>query len=236
MNLTKKKNLVILTGAGISAESGVPTFRDSADGLWHNYKVEDVATATAFRNNPALVLDFYNARRQNMMSVMPNEAHKGLVDLETYFNVQIITQNIDQLHELAGSTNILHLHGEINKMRTVGNSEELYPITKDIKLGDLGPDGTQWRYSVVMFEEPVPNMIKAIDIAQEADIFVVIGTSLNVYPAAGLLHDVAPDVPKYIIDTKTPSVSNDILNLTAIEAPASVGVQRLKEILLNAEN
>ena len=225
-----KKKLVVLTGAGISAESGLRTFRDS-DGLWEGYNVTDVATPRAWRKDPALVLQFYNERRRNVLEAMPNAAHKGLAALEKDFDVTIITQNIDDLHERGGSTNIIHLHGEILKMRSENNDSLIYPITSDIKIGDLAADGAQLRPHIVWFEEPVPLIEMAAAIAYEADIFVVVGTSLVVYPAAGLLNYVQESVPKFIIDKKIPYTSRQ-QNLTVIEMPATEGIVELQRQLI----
>ena len=225
-----KKNLVVLTGAGVSAESGLRTFRDS-DGLWEGYNVYDVATPRGFNANPELVLRFYNDRRKDVAAAQPNDAHKGLAALEEHFNVQIITQNIDDLHERAGSTNVTHLHGEIFKMRSVADSEKTYPIKNDIKLGDLATDGSQLRPFIVWFEEPVPMIEVAAKIVREADIFVVIGTSLQVYPAAGLVNYAPYETPKYIIDKKIPYTAS-LYNLTVIEKAAGKGVTDLIKMLL----
>lgn len=226
-----KKKLVVLTGAGISAESGLKTFRD-ADGLWEGYDLNEVATATAWRKNPALVQEFYNMRRKNVMEAQPNKAHYILAELEEQFNVHIITQNIDDLHERAGSTNILHLHGEILKMRSEKNESLIYPIHDDIQMGDRAEDGAQLRPHIVWFEEPVYLIEEAARITRTADIFVVVGTSLVVYPAAGLV-DYAPwPIPKYIVDKKVPYTSS-LYNLTAIEKGAGEGLAELKELLLN---
>jgi NAD-dependent deacetylase len=230
--LARKKRLVVLTGAGISAESGLKTFRDS-DGLWEGYDVYEVATPRGWAKNPQLVLDFYNMRRKDVTNAKPNAAHIGLAELEKDFDVQIITQNIDDLHERAGSSNVLHLHGEIFKMRTTTGYDEnsmIYDIRGDIQLGDLAPDGGQLRPHIVWFEEPVPMIETAADIASTADIFVVIGTSLVVYPAAGLLQYAPIQIPKFIIDKHIPATGS-IANLSAIEAIASEGVELLKSRL-----
>lgn len=219
-----KRKLVVLTGAGISAESGLKTFRDS-DGLWEGYNIEDVATPGAWRKNPALVLEFYNYRRKNVLEAQPNGAHYGLASLEDRFDVQIITQNIDDLHERAGSTRVLHLHGEIFKMRSVKNERLVYDIREDIQLGDTAEDGAQLRPHIVWFEEPVPKIEEAIPIVAAGDIFVVVGTSLVVYPAAGLINYCSYNKPKFIIDKKIPPTS--LSNLTAIEKPASEGINEL---------
>src|SRR5258705_5256406 len=224
-----KKKLVVLTGAGVSAESGLKTFRDS-DGLWEGYNIEDVATPRAWRKDPKLVLDFYNYRRKNVLDAQPNAAHYGLADLEKNFNVTIITQNIDDLHERAGSTNVLHLHGEIFKMRSERDHELVYEIKADIKIGDKAEDGEQLRPNIVWFEEPVPKIEDAIPIVRSSDIFVVVGTSLVVYPAAGLVNYAARHIPKFIIDKRIPYTSA-ITNITAIEKPATEGVKSLLDLL-----
>ena len=230
LTTASKKNLVVLTGAGVSAESGLRTFRDS-DGLWEGFNVYEVATPGGFKSNPELVLRFYNDRRKDVAAAQPNDAHKGLAALEEHFNVHIITQNIDDLHERAGSTNVTHLHGEIFKMRSVADPFKTYPIEKDIKVGDLAADGSQLRPFIVWFEEPVPMIEVAANIVRQADIFVVIGTSLQVYPAAGLV-DYAPyQNPKYIIDKKIPYTAS-LENLTVIEKPAGEGVADLIKMLL----
>ena len=223
-----KKKLVVLTGAGISAESGLKTFRDS-DGLWNGYNIEDVATPRAWKKNKQLVLDFYNMRRKDVLNAQPNAAHIGLADLQKDFDVHIITQNIDDLHERAGSKNVLHLHGEIFKMRSELDEKLVYEIRKDILLGDVADDGAQLRPHIVWFEEPVPMIEQAAGIAQEADIFVVIGTSLVVYPAAGLIHYTKPSIPKFIIDKNIPYSS--LYNVTAIEKPATQGINDFIEML-----
>lgn len=224
-----KKKLVVLTGAGISAESGLRTFRDS-DGLWEGYEVTEVATPRGWRKNPQLVLDFYNERRKNVANAKPNAAHYGLAELEKNFDVTIITQNIDDLHERAGSTNVLHLHGEIFKMRSEWDETLIAEIKGDIKLGDLAEDGAQFRPYIVWFEEPVPKIEEAVPIVYSADIFVVVGTSLVVYPAAGLVNYVAAGTPKFIIDKKIPYTS-PMPNLTLIEKTATEGVKELADHL-----
>ena len=225
-----KMKLVVLTGAGISAESGLKTFRDS-DGLWEGYNIEDVATPGAWRKNRGLVLEFYNYRRKNVLDAQPNAAHYGLAELEKDFDVQIITQNIDDLHERAGSSKVLHLHGEIFKMRSENNGNLVYEIKGDIRLGhDLASDGAQLRPHIVWFEEPVPMIEEAVPLVTEADIFVVAGTSLVVYPAAGLVNYAPREIRKFIIDKKIPYTSS-IRNLTAIEKPATEGVKDLQKAL-----
>ncbi|WP_142687069.1 SIR2 family NAD-dependent protein deacylase [Chitinophaga polysaccharea] len=224
-----KPRLVVLTGAGISAESGLRTFRDT-DGLWEGYDVYEVASPQGWQKNPALVQDFYNGRRQDVKAALPNAAHTGLAKLEEKYDVRIITQNIDDLHERGGSTRVLHLHGEIFKMRSVNNEELIYEIRDDIKMGDLAEDGGQLRPHIVWFGEAVPMIEKAAREVWEADIFVVIGTSLQVYPAASLLQYVKPGVPVYIIDRKIPEVGKAD-NLYLIEKPATEGVLELLNIL-----
>jgi NAD-dependent deacetylase len=199
-----KKRLVVLTGAGVSAESGIKTFRDS-DGLWENHRIEDVATPDAWTRNPQLVLDFYNLRRKLCLEAKPNGAHQALVDLQDIFDVQIITQNIDDLHERAGSKKVLHLHGEIIKAKSESVLEN-YIVTihgNEIKMGDLSPSGHQMRPHIVWFGELVPKMDEAVIIAQQADIFLVIGTSLQVYPAAGLTNYPPYEAKKFLIDPAT---------------------------------
>jgi NAD-dependent deacetylase len=225
----QKKHIVVLTGAGISAESGLKTFRDS-DGLWNGYNVYDVATPGAWRKDPAMVLDFYNMRRRDVAAAMPNAAHLALAALEKDFDVTIITQNIDDLHERAGSSRILHLHGEIFKMRSEQNDALVYNITGDIKLGDTAEDGAQLRPHIVWFEEPVPMMERAIPLMNNCDYFVVVGTSLQVYPAASLLHYAPPYLPKFIIDKKIPDIAQSPM-LTVIEKPATEGVEILTTML-----
>src|ERR1700759_365528 len=218
-----KKKIVVLTGAGISAESGLKTFRDS-DGLWEGYEVTEVATPRAWRKDPKLVLDFYNMRRRDALKAEPNAAHFGLAELEKDFDVTIITQNIDDLHERAGSTRVLHLHGSIFQMRSEMDESLVYEIREDILLGHTADDGAQLRPHIVWFEEPVPMIERAVPIVQAADIFVVVGTSLVVYPAAGLLTVARHGIPKFIVDKKIPPTSG-VQNLVTIEQPASIGVK-----------
>ena len=225
------KNLVILSGAGMSAESGISTFRDS-DGLWNNYRVEDVATPEGFSANPQLVLDFYNNRRRELLKVEPNGGHKGLAGLEEYFKVYIITQNVDNLHERAGSSNVLHLHGELMKSCSVKNTGEPFDIqaeSPDINLGDKASDGGQLRPYIVWFGEAVPKIEEAIKIVENSDIFVVIGTSLNVYPAAGLLNYVRNRQPIFLIDPK--EVNTYRTDIEFINKGATEGVNLLIERL-----
>ncbi|MBA2561867.1 MAG: NAD-dependent deacylase [Chitinophagaceae bacterium] len=230
-----KKHLVVLTGAGISAESGLKTFRGS-DGLWMGYDVYEVASPAGWKKNPELVLNFYNMRRRDVAAAHPNAAHIGLAGLEKYFDVTIITQNIDDLHERAGSTKVIHLHGEIFKMRSEShdaarNESNVYEIRDDINLGDRAEDGQQLRPHIVWFDEQVPKILEAKKIMPTADIFVLVGSSLQVYPAAGLVNYVPFNVSKYIIDKKIPFVSSQP-NLFFIEKPATEGVAELKKILI----
>ena len=220
------KRLVVFTGAGISAESGIKTFRESG-GLWENYAVEDIATPQAWYKNPELVLDFYNQRRKQVISAQPNAAHLALVELEKGFEVIVITQNIDDLHERAGSSRVVHLHGEIMKSRSSLNPSLIYPMNTDsIQLGDKCERGSQLRPHIVWFGESVPKMDEAIMITAKADIFLVIGTSLAVYPAASLLEYAPIACPKFIIDPSIPNVSY-IENITAIQATAVNGMKIL---------
>ena len=224
-----KKHIVVLTGAGISAESGLKTFRDS-DGLWNGYDVYEVASPAGWEKNPKLVLDFYNDRRRDVAAAQPNAAHIGLAELEKDFDVTIITQNIDDLHERAGSTRIIHLHGQIFLMRSVKDDTTIYPINSDIQLGDTAEDGSQLRPHIVWFGEAVPMMEKAVSVMNDCDYFVVVGTSLQVYPAASLLQYAPPYLPKFIIDKKIPEISSSP-NLTLIEKSATEGVAELRSIL-----
>ena len=227
----QKKKLIVLTGAGISAESGLKTFRDEG-GLWEGYDLNEVATATAWRRNPALVLEFYNMRRQAVLDAQPNAAHKVLAALEQDFDVTIITQNIDDLHERAGSSRVLHLHGEITKMRSEKDDSLLYPYKNDIRFGEKAEDGAQLRPHIVWFEEPVPMMELAAAITAKADIFLIVGTSLQVYPAAGLI-DYAPEqIPKFIVDKKIPHTIS-VTNLVAIEKSAAEGMKEVAVLLRN---
>jgi NAD-dependent deacetylase len=220
-----KPHLVVLTGAGISAESGLKTFRDS-DGLWEGHAIEDVATPRAWRRDPRLVLDFYNMRRRDVRAAAPNEAHKILAALEEYYDVTVITQNIDDLHERGGSTRIIHLHGEILKMRSDRTDALVYPILGDMEEGALAEDGGLLRPHIVWFEEPVPLINRAALVAQSADVFLLVGTSLQVYPAAGLIDLVPADTPKYVVDKKIPQVT-PYPNLYLIEQPATVGMREV---------
>ena len=221
------KKIVVLTGAGMSAESGISTFRD-AGGLWEKYKIDDVATPEAWRRNPALVLNFYNQRRKQLFEVEPNAGHFMLAELEKHFDVQIITQNVDNLHERAGSTNILHLHGELMKARSTGSGKEVFDLTADnyiTKLGDNCPKGFQLRPHIVWFGEAVPEIQEAEHLTTQADILVIIGTSMQVYPAAGLIHNARPGIPIYLIDPH--EVYNLPANVTVIQKGASEGMKEL---------
>lgn len=224
-----KKKLVISTGAGISAESGISTFRD-AGGLWENYNVMDVASADGFRRDPELVHRFYNARRRDLLGAQPNAAHTGLRDLEKEFEVYIITQNVDDLHERAGSSNVLHLHGELMKVRAIDDESRVYTLRPDAieTTPDTVIDGHRVRPNIVFFQEAVPMMEPAAQLASEADIFVVIGTTLQVYPAAALIRYVRPGVPVFYID---PNPAQVPANVTVIPMKATEGVARLATLL-----
>ncbi len=224
------KNLVVLTGAGISAESGINTFRD-ADGLWEGHDIMEVASPQGFYKNPELVLNFYNQRRRQLLSVKPNKAHLNLKELEKYFNVTIITQNVDNLHEQAGSSNIMHLHGELLKVRSTANLNLIYNWEKDLVLGDLCEENSQLRPNIVWFGEDVPLLEKAAEITLQANVLVIIGTSMQVYPAASLISYTKPNVKIYFIDPK-PSISEDQYNnLTIIQDVASSGTEKLLKLL-----
>ena len=232
-----KKNLVVLTGAGMSAESGISTFRDSG-GLWERYRVEDVASIEGWMRNPELVQNFYNTRRKELVKAQPNAGHIGLAKLEDMFNVQIITQNVDNLHERAGSSSVLHLHGELMKVRSVYNDKHIYELSPDhceISMYDRDKYGDPLRPHIVWFGEAVPMIGPAIDITESADIFVVIGTSLNVYPAAGLLQYVKHGVPIYLIDPKPVNAPHN-LSIHFIRKGASEGVAELTQILSATNN
>jgi NAD-dependent deacetylase len=229
------KNIIVLTGAGISAESGLKTFRDS-DGLWEGYNIEDVATPEAWERDPAMVQDFYNQRRKSVLEAQPNAAHYALAKLEEKYDVTIITQNIDDLHERAGSTRVVHLHGIITRSQSNINPNLTYPIGGwEIKMGDTCELGSQLRAHVVWFGEAVPMIETAAQLCSKADLFILVGTSLAVYPAAGLINYVPREVTKYIIDPNIPTVSNRRI----VEMPykASIGVPMLvDELLLNSAN
>lgn len=225
------KKIVVLTGAGISAESGIKTFRD-ADGLWEGHDIMEVASPIGWNKNPTLVLDFYNKRRAQLLTVQPNKAHEILAELEKQFNIYIITQNVDDLHERAGSSSVLHLHGELLKVRSVANEKNIMHWKTDLNLGDCDEKGNQLRPHIVWFGEAVPLIEKAIEIVETADILVIIGTSLQVYPAAGLMNYVNQNVPVYYIDPKPATIYDlpnelKVLPLTAVE-----GMKIVKEELL----
>lgn len=225
------KKIVVLSGAGISAESGIPTFR-ALDGLWENHRIEDVATPEGWRKNRALVQEFYNQRRKQALSVQPNAGHYALVKLEEKYDVTIVTQNVDNLHEKAGSSHVIHLHGELFKSRSSVDESLVYDMDGwEIKEGDLCEKGSQLRPHIVWFGEGVPMMDVALDIADEADIFIVVGTSLNVYPAAGLVFVVRDGVPIYVVDPNKPTMRENP-NVTFIQEPATVGLTALAETLL----
>ena len=222
--------LVVLTGAGMSAESGIKTFRDS-DGLWENYRIEDVCTPEALERDPELVINFYNERRKQLYEAKPNAGHYGLAKLEKFFDMQIITQNIDDLHERAGSTRVLHLHGELKKVRSTKNPDKLYDLDGwELKPFTKCEDGSYLRPHVVFFGEAVPNIEPATELVKQADIFVIIGTSLAVYPAASLLHYAPDNIPVFIIDPKIPQQAHQ-RGFQLIEKGASEGVKELMKML-----
>lgn len=224
------KHIVVFTGAGISAESGLKTFRDS-DGLWENYRIDEVATPDAWERNPQLVLEFYNMRRKQCMEAVPNEAHRLVAALEKKYKVSVITQNIDDLHERAGSSYVLHLHGEIMKVRSSIDENLVYPIQKwELKMGETCEKGSQLRPHIVWFGEAVPMMPQAIEIVQTADILIVIGSSLVVYPAAGLVFYAPSDIPKYLVDPGDFSTSM-LQNFIHIKKKATEGMRELFELL-----
>lgn len=225
------KKLVVLSGSGISVDSGIPTFRDKG-GLWEGYDIQKVATPEGWQQDPATVLEFYNQRRKAAAQAPPNEGHKSLAALESHYNVTVITQNIDDLHERAGSKNVIHLHGEIKKVRSEGDENLIYDIgSKAIKIGDKCEKGYQLRPHVVWFGEMVPMMEVAVREVMAADIFIVVGTSLQVYPAAGLLQYAADEIPIYIIDPGEPETTGKV-NLQVRRENASEGLQKLKAELL----
>lgn len=225
------KNIVILTGAGISAESGLKTFRD-ANGLWEGHDVMEVATPEGFQKNPELVLEFYNQRRRQLLTVEPNAAHKALVDLEANFNVHIITQNVDNLHERAGSSKVLHLHGELLKARSMNSSSEIFEQKNDLLLGDTCKNGYQLRPHIVWFGEAVPLLEDAISITEKADYLIIIGTSMQVYPAASLIDFVDSATPIYFIDPKPAISKTHKNNLTIIAETAVEGTPNLVASLI----
>lgn len=225
------KKLIVFTGAGISQESGIKTFRDS-DGLWEEYDVEEVASINAWHKDPSLVLDFYNQRRHNALSAEPNKAHKIISDLETHFDVQVITQNIDNLHERAGSTKVLHLHGMIDMAKSEVTGELVQLNGRDIKIGDVCSNGHQLRPDIVWFGEEVPNIPVAADLIREADALLIVGTSLNVYPAAGLVHVAPENALKYLVDPNLNRVGN-VKRLKIINKKATIGVPIAAESLID---
>ena len=230
------KNLVILTGAGMSAESGISTFRD-AGGLWDKYPVEQVATPEGYAANPQLVTDFYNERRKQLLDVKPNRGHELVAELEKYFHVTVITQNVDNLHERAGSTDVIHLHGELTKVTSSFHPnnpnyiKELKPEEYEVRIGDKAGDGSQLRPFIVWFGEAVPMIETAIDYCEKADIFLIIGTSLNVYPAAGLLNYVPAGVPVYLIDPNHVAIASG-RKVHVIQKGASEGMEELMQLLV----
>ena len=227
-----KKKLVVFSGAGISAESGVQTFRDS-NGLWENHRVEDVASLEGFERNPQMVLDFYNARRRQLNEVTPNKAHLILAELEDVFEVNIITQNVDDLHERAGSTKVIHLHGELKKARPVNSESNIISWEGDLNLGHLNFEGIQLRPHIVWFGEMVPEMDKAIDLCSKAYLFLVIGTSMSVYPAAGLIHYIPANCKIFVIDPSLPNTYTETDNY--FKTSATHGMELFKEIMLKKD-
>ncbi len=231
--MNKTKRIVVLTGAGVSAESGISTFRDSG-GLWEKYDIMEVATPEAWHRNRDLVIDFYNQRRKQLYEVEPNAAHYALVELEKHYDVRIITQNVDDLHERAGSSHVMHLHGELKKVRSSVDENLVYTLDGwELKPGDLCEMGSQLRPHIVWFGEPVPMIPAAAELSSTADIYVIIGTSLNVYPAAGLVDYVRPGTPIYLIDPNDLQVGH-IQSLTLIREKAGVGMRKLLDMLLDA--
>ena len=227
------KKIVVFTGAGVSADSGISTFRD-ADGLWANYRIEDVCTSEALKRNRALVVEFYNIRRKELLSVEPNPAHYAIAELEKYFDVEVVTQNVDNLHERAGSSRVTHLHGELMKLRSERNPNLIVPIESwEQKMDDRAEDGALLRPHIVFFGESVPMFDRATQIAGEADIMVVVGTSLAVYPAAMLVRYAKAGVPIYVVDPGNPDVSMIRNPLTHIKERGAVGVPQLVEMLKN---
>lgn len=230
------KKLVVLSGAGMSAESGISTFRD-AGGLWDKYPVEQVATPQGYAKNPELVINFYNERRKQLLTVNPNDGHRLVADLENFFDVTVVTQNVDNLHEVAGSSHVIHLHGELTKVcSTINPNDERYikeltPDEYEIKIGDLAADGSQYRPYIVWFGESVPKIDEAINYVEQADIFVIIGTSMNVYPAAGLLNYVSDQASIYLIDPKEVNVNINKHRIKVIQEGASIGMRELFKLL-----
>ena len=223
-----KKHIVVLTGAGMSAESGIKTFRD-ANGLWEGHDVTEVASPQGFAKNPELVLDFYNQRRRQLFEVQPNSAHLALAELENDFNVTVVTQNVDDLHERAGSSNVLHLHGELLKARSTYDELDTFDWKTDIQLGDTCKKGYQIRPHIVWFGEAVPMIEKAIEICEQADILIIIGTSLQVYPAAGLMHYVNPETLVYYIDPNPAITSSKKISVYSEKATTGI-IKVMKEL------
>ena len=234
------KKMVVLSGAGMSAESGVSTFR-GAGGLWDKYPVEEVATPQGYAANPELVINFYNERRRQLLNVEPNKGHKLIAELEKEFNVTVVTQNIDNLHERAGSSKVIHLHGELTKVCSSRAPHDpryikkLSPEEYEIKIGDLAPDGSQYRPYIVWFGEAVPKIEEAIQYVEQADIFLIIGTSMNVYPAAGLLNYVSSRIPVYLIDPNEVNVNSNGHKIHVIRKVASEGMEELMKLLSGKE-
>ena len=229
-----KKQITILSGAGISAESGISTFRDS-DGLWENHRIEDVATPDAWQRNPELVQEFYNLRRKQLLEVEPNAAHFAITELQEKFNVQVITQNVDDLHERAGNANVLHLHGQLKQVRSTGYPHEVYDLEGwELLMGDKCENGHQLRPHIVWFGEDVPNLPVAADVVSKSDAVIIVGTSLNVYPAASLYQYAKPNCPIWIIDPK----ANELIypeSITPINEKAGAALPRLVQSLLKEE-
>lgn len=228
-----KKHIVALTGAGISQESGIKTFRDS-DGLWENHNIMEVASPEGFKQNPELVLNFYNARRRQLKDVSPNSAHKFLAELEEEYKVSIITQNVDDLHERAGSSHVVHLHGELNKSRSINNENLIFEQNEDIQVGDLADDGHQLRPHIVWFGEAVPMISEAIEIIETAEILLIIGTSMQVYPAAGLINHFPNQFPVYFVNPD-PEFRKPRENFVHIQEKAVKGSEQLREILMTSK-
>lgn len=226
------KKIVVLTGAGISAESGIKTFRDS-DGLWEGHDVMEVASPIGWERNQHLVLDFYNKRRAQLFNVQPNQGHLALAELEKHFEVHIVTQNVDDLHERAGNLNITHLHGELLKVRSTNNKNLIYDWKKDLNIGDFCTENFQLRPHIVWFGEDVPMLDTAVEIVSEADVLLIIGTSMQVYPAANLVNYIQPNTPIYFIDPKPSITKNSFNNLTIIDEVASTGVPKVVTELID---
>ena len=227
----KQIKVVVFTGAGVSADSGIATFRD-ADGLWANYRIEDVCTPEALMRDRATVVEFYNKRRKELFEKEPNAAHYAIAELEKHFDVEVITQNVDNLHERSGSSRVTHLHGELTKLRSMRNPDIVVPIEGwEQRLEDTAPDGAPLRPHIVFFGEAVPMFEPAVQIAATADVMVVVGTSLAVYPAASLVHYIRPEVPIYLVDPASPNLSLVRNPVTHIQARAAVGVPELTKLL-----